>query len=571
MMPGNIRRNFVLTAVVATLLAAAPTALRAADTASAQDVGWPIYGNNYANTHYSPLAQITPGNIAKLHVAYAFSLGTLRSNESTPLVIGDTMYVSSSWGPRFVYALDAATGALKWRYSSHIGENVIRYACCDVNNRGVSYSNGKIFVGQLDGTLVALDAKTGKLLWKTTVVDVKQGAVITSPPLIVGNKVITGFGGGEYGVRGYISAYDAATGKRLWQTYTIPGPGEPGHESWNGDSWKHGGAAAWLVGSYDPKLNLIYYGTSNPSPWYAPTRSTNAPNDKFANLYSSSVIALNPDSGKIQWHIQYTRADAWDYDGVNESVLADLNIDGQPLPALMHADRNGFFYVADRRTGRLISAEPFVHVTWAKGINLESGDPIEVAGMRPTQTKMVDNICPSALGGKNWQPMSYDPGTRLVYLTANNLCMDAKEDKVEYHNGLLYLGLNPFKIYAGPGGFEGQLIAWDPVKHAPAWSVKEPIWFNGGVLTTGGGLVFYGTFDGWFKAVDSRSGKVLWKFRVGSGVGAAPMTYEIGGKQYVALVAGRSVTIPGWLGKLGAEAAAKTPESGMLFVFALDQ
>jgi alcohol dehydrogenase (cytochrome c) len=555
----------ILAALAFTLLLQPCNAL-----AGAQDVGWPHYGNDYGDTHYSPLAQINPGNIGHLHVAYAFSLGTLRSNESTPLVIGDTMYVSSSWGPRFVYALDATTGAMKWRYRSNIPESVMQFACCDVNNRGVSYSDGKIFVGQLDGTLAALDATTGKRIWKTRAVDYKQGAVITSPPLVVGNKVITGFGGGEYGVRGYLSAYDAAMGKRLWLTWLVPGPGEPGNETWKGDSWKHGGAAAWLVGSYDPKLNLIYYGTSNPGPWEAMERSSDKPHDKFSNLYSSSVVALNPDNGKIVWHIQYTPDDAWDYDGVNESVLVDLMLEGAPVPALMHADRNGFFYLADRRTGRLLSAAPFVNVTWAKGVNLESGEPTEVPNMRPSLTHRADNVCPSSIGGKNWQPMSYDPQTGLVYLTTNNLCMNMKQEKVEYHPGLFYMGVKGFDFYGGPGGYEGELVAWDPLKHARMWSVQEPLWFNGGVLSTGGGLVFYGTFDGWFKAVDAKTGNVLWKFRVGSGVGAAPITYQIGDRQYVALVSGRQVTVPNWLGRFGAQAADKTPESGMLFVFALD-
>ncbi len=534
------------------------------------DVGWPIYGNDNGDTHYSPLAQITASNLDHLHVVYAVSVGTLRSNESTPIVIGDTMYVTSSWGPRFVFALDAVTGAQKWRYKSNIPESVLQYACCDVNNRGVAYSDGKLFVGQLDGTLIALDATSGKQLWKTTVVDYKLGAVITSPPLVVGNKVITGFGGGEYGVRGYISAYDATDGHRLWQTYTVPGPGEKGNETWKGDSWKHGGAAAWLVGSYDPKLNLIYYGTSNPSSWVASDRGSNTPNGKYANLYSSSVIALNPDDGKIQWHIQYTPNDAWDYDGVNESVLADLTIDGQSVPALMHADRNGFFYVADRRTGRLLGAQAFVNVNWAKSINLESAQPEEVPGMRPNLDREVKNICPSAIGGKNWQPMSYDPDTGLVYLTANNLCEDSVMGKVTYHPGHYYMGPKKLNVYAGPGGFQGELVAWNPVTNKRVWNVSEPLWFNGGVLSTGGGLVFYGTFDGWFKAIDAKTGKELWKFRVGSGVGAAPMTYQIGGKQYIALVVGRSVSMPGWLGQFGAQAIDKTPEAGMLFVFALD-
>lgn len=556
---------------VALGLALAPVSARARDVAAGKNVGWTMYGNNYADTHYSPLDQIDSKNVGNLHAVWAFSLGTLRSNESTPLVVGDTLYVSSSWGPKYVYALDARTGVMKWRYSSNIPQSVIQYACCDVNNRGVAYSDGRIFVGQLNGFLVALDAKTGKVLWRSKVVDYKQGSVITSPPLVVGNKVITGFGGGEYGVRGYLSAFDATSGKLLWRTYTIPGPGEPGHDTWKGDSWKHGAAAAWLVGSYDPQLNIIYYGTSNPGPWDTSQRADTPNYGKYTNLYSSSLLALDPDDGKILWHIQYTPADAWDYDGVNEAVLVDLTIGGKKVPALLHADRNGFFYVANRKTGQLISAKPFVNVNWATGINLETGRPIEVTAMRPTLTHEAKDVCPSAIGGKNWQPMSFDPQTGLVYLTANNLCMTAKEEKVTYHRGMMYLGINPAKIYAGLGGYQGELIAWNPVAQKPEWSIKEPLWYNGGVLSTGGGLVFYGTFDGWFKAVDARSGKVLWKFNVGSGVGAAPMTYMIDGKQYVALVVGRSVTEPDWLGAFGAQAASKTPESGELFVFALDR
>ncbi len=538
--------------------------------AAGRDVGWSIYGNNHADTHYSPLNQINTKNIDNLHAAWAFSLGTLNSNESTPLVIGDTLYVSTSLGPKYVYALNATTGVIKWRYQSHVPQSVVQYACCGPANRGVAYADGRIFVGQLNGLLVALNAKTGKVLWRSKVVDYKEGAVITSPPLVVGDKVITGFGGGEYGVRGYISAYDAKTGKRLWRTYTIPGPGQPGHDTWKGDSWKHGGAGVWLIGSYDPKLNIIYYGTSNPGPWDVSQRSARSSDyGKYTNLYSSSLLALNPDNGKILWHFQYTPADAWDYDGVNEAVLVDLKIDGKEVPALVHADRNGFFYVINRKTGKLISAKAFVHVNWAKGVDQETGRPIEVPAKHPTLKHEAKDVCPSVIGGKNWQPMSYDPETGLVYLSANNLCMTAKEVKVKYHRGMTYLGITPLLAYADAGGYEGELLAWNPVAQKAAWSIKEPLWFNGGTLSTGGGLVFQGTFDGFFQAADARSGKVLWRFNVGSGVGAGPITYMINGKQYVALVVGRSETMPNWLGALGAEAAARTPQGGILFVFAL--
>ena len=301
--------------------------------AQADPNNWPSYGRTYENTRFSPLKQINTKNVGKLQLAYAFSLASLRSNESTPIVIGDTLYVSSSWGPKSVFALNAATGALKWTYQPDIPDDVLQYGCCDVNNRGVTYADGKIFVGRLDGNLTALDAKTGTELWTTKVVDYTQGSIITSPPLVVGNKVITGFGGGEYGARGSLQAYDINTGKQIWKTWTVPDPKSPGGDSWKGDSYQHGGGAAWLVGSYDAKTNTIFYGTSNPSPWATKVRSTGDSNyGKLTNLYTSSTLALNPDTGAIKWAVQSTPADAWDYDGVNELVLANVKIAGKVTP-----------------------------------------------------------------------------------------------------------------------------------------------------------------------------------------------------------------------------------------------
>ena len=567
----KLKQYRALTGLLTLALILGAATVRAADSVAGDDVGWPVYGNDASDTHYSSLKLINTDNVKHLHAAYAVSTGTLRSNEATPLVIGDTMYLASSWGPRFVYALDAVTGEQKWLYKSNIPESVGRFACCDVASRGVAYADDRIFVGQLDGTLVALEAKTGKPIWKVTVVENKTGASITSPPLIVGDKVISGFAGGEYGARGYLSAYDAASGKLLWRTNTVPGPGERGNDSWKGDSWKHGGAAPWLVGSYDPKLNLIFFGTSNPGPYVVPVRAENKPHDKYANLYSSCVLALHPDTGKIEWYFQFTPADAWDYDGVNESLLVDLTVNNESVPVILHADRNGFFYVIDRRTGRLISVDTFANVTWAKSVNLESGQPDEVPGMRPSDVHVAKNICPSMLGGKNWHPMSYSPDTGLVYIPANNLCMNLQQEKkIDYHAGIFYLGIKDFDFYGGPGGFQSEVVAWNPLTRQRVWSSKDPLWFDGGTLATGGGLVFHGTIDGWFKALDAKTGEVLWKFRAGSGISAAPMTYEIGGKQYVAVVAGRQVTVPTMLGKIGAPIVQATGEAGMLFVFALD-
>jgi alcohol dehydrogenase (cytochrome c) len=298
-------------AIGAGIALALPATLRAED-ATADPNNWAVYGRTYDNTRFSPLTQINTHNVAQLKLAFAFQLGSLRSNEATPIVIGDTMYVPTSWGPKYVYALNAQTGERKWTYEPEIADDVLQYACCDVNSRGVTYANGKIFVGRLDGKLAALDAKSGEELWVTEVVDYKQGSVITSPPVVAKNLVITGFGGGEYGARGSLQAYDVETGKQVWKTWTVPGPGEAGNDTWKGDSWQHGGGVAWLVGSYDAKTNTVFYGTSNPGPWNSVVRSTgDGQYGNLRNLYTSSTIALDADTGKIKWYLQSTPEDAW--------------------------------------------------------------------------------------------------------------------------------------------------------------------------------------------------------------------------------------------------------------------
>ena len=528
---------------------------------------WAMNGHGYDNTRFSPLSQITAGNVGSLKLAFAFQLGSLRSNESTPLVVGDTMYVSTSWGPKFVYALNAATGAVKWVYEPNVPDDVLEFACCDVQNRGVTYADGRIFVGRLDGHLVALDAATGKELWSTQVVDYKQGSVITSPPLVVKNLVITGFGGGEYGARGSLQAYDIATGRQVWKTWTVPGPGEPGNETWKGDSWQHGGGAAWLLGSYDPKTNTVFWGTSNPAPWNTAVRSTgNGDYGKLTNLYTASTVAFDADTGRIKWHLQTTPTDAWDYDGVNEAVLADLTIGGTKVPALLKADRNGFFYVANRETGKLISAEPFVPQNWARGIDLSTTRPIEIPDKRPRIDHKVTDVCPNLVGGKNWQPMSFNPVTGYVYIPSNNVCMDWSVGEVNYRRGVMYLGAE-FPTHAGPGDYLGEIMAWDPVAQKKVWGVKEDLPFNGGTLTTAGGLVFYGNLHGLFKALDAKTGAELWKLQLGSGIGAAPISYAVGGRQYVAVVVGRTVSLAAFLGEIGGRMVAASPEGGALFVF----
>jgi alcohol dehydrogenase (cytochrome c) len=556
--------NRLLPALAAPALAAA---LAGGARADDDPNGWPMVGRGYDNTRYSPLARINTGNVANLKLAFSLQLGSLRSNEASPIVIGDTMYVGTSWGPKYVYALDARTGARKWTYEPEIPDDVLQYACCDVNSRGVTYDRGRIYVGRLDGKLSAVDAKTGKELWTTTVVDYKQGSVITSPPLVVKNMVITGFGGGEYGARGSLQAYDVDTGKEIWKTWTVPGPGEPNNDTWKGDSWQHGGAVLWLTGSYDPRTNTVFWGTSNPGPWNSAVRGTGDGNyGKLTNLYSSSTVAFDADTGKIKWWVQGTPQDAWDYDGVNELVLADLTLAGRKTPVYMKADRNGFFYVVERDSGRIVSAEKYVPTTWATKIDVATGKPQEVADKRPGPNHPIKGACPNLIGGKNWQPMSFNPGTGLVYIPSNNLCMDWSVSEVNYRKGVFYLG-GEFPPQPGPGGYMGELMAWDPVAQRKVWGVKTDLPFNGGTLTTGGGLTFWGDLHGVFHAYDAANGTELWKAQLGSGIGAGPVSYAVDGKQYVAVVVGRTAAIPAFLGDVGKKMTEATPEGGALFVF----
>jgi PQQ-dependent dehydrogenase (methanol/ethanol family) len=565
-------RQFIAVISIATGMVAATFAGSADDSvvkAVANSDQWAIAGHDYGNTRFSPLKQINSENASKLSLVYSFSLGSLRSNESSPIVIGNTLYVTSSWGPKYVYALDAATGARKWTYEPEIPDDVLQYACCDVDNRGVTFADGKIFVGRLDGKLTALDAATGKELWTADVVDYKQGSVITSPPLVVRDKVITGFGGGEYGVRGSLQAFDVNTGKQVWKTFTVPAPGEPGSDTWKGDTGLRGGGVAWLVGSYDPKTDTVYWGTSNPGPWNTGVRSSGDGNfGKLTNLYTASTLALDPNTGKIKWHIQGTPADAWDYDGVNENILADLKIGGSVVPALMKADRNGFFFVANRETGELLSAEKYVFVNWAEKWDVATLRAVENPDKRPGPGHSVKDICPNVIGGKNWQPMSFNPQTGLVYIPSNNFCMDFSVSDVSYKRGVFYLGAE-FPAKEGSGGFLGELVAWDPVKSKKVWSIKEDLPFNGGTLSTAGNLVFYGNLHGDFHAINATNGKILWKKNLGSGIGAGPVTYAVDGKQYVAIVVGRTASIPAFLGDIGKKMTAAAPEGGSLFVFAV--
>jgi lanthanide-dependent methanol dehydrogenase len=529
-------------------------------TASADnaDKEWAMPNKNAAATRYSTLEEINAGNVKDLKVAWSFSTGVLRGHEGGPLVVGNTMYVSTPY-PNIVYALDLTKeGApIKWKYTPKQDPNVIPVACCDTVNRGVAYADGKIFVNQLDTTTVALDANTGQEVWKAKQGDYKVGQTVTSAPLIIKDKVISGISGGEFGVRGFVTANDVSTGKQIWRMYST-GPeaevGFPGSiETWKGEEWKRGGGTTWGWYTYDPELNLFYYGTGNPGSWNPDQR----PGD---NKYSMTIFARNPDTGKAAWAYQKTPHDRWDYDGINENVLVDLNINGQMRQVLVNFDRNGFAYVLDRRTGELLRADPFVFVNWAKGVDLKTGKPIEDPEKQTSATKNTKDICPSAMGGKNQQPVSFSPKTGYFYVPSNNLCMDYEGVEVKYQAGQPYVGAIVVSR-AGPGGHRGEFLAWDPVNGKKVWGIKEQLSAWGGALATAGDVVFYGTMEGWLKAVDAKTGDVLWKFKTPSGIIGNPMTY-VGpdGKQYVAVLSG----VGGWSGiGVAADMSLEDPTAGL--------
>ncbi len=499
-------------------------------------------GEELRKYRYSSLNEITATNVKNLRPAWTLSTGVLRGHEGAPLVLGSTMYVHTPF-PNPVLALDlAGEGApIKWKYTPKQDPEVVPIACCDTVNRGLAYAEGKVFLTQLDTHLVALDAATGKELWKVKQGDHKNGQTITSAPLVIRDKVITGISGGEFGVRGFVTANNINTGEQIWRMYST-GPEEevgfPGSvETWKGEEWKKGGGTTWGWYSYDPALDLLYYGTGNPGTWNPDQR----PGD---NKWSMTIFARNPDTGKAKWAYQKTPHDAWDYDGINENVLVDLEIKGKMRKTLVNFDRNGFAYTLDRETGELLMAEPFVHVTWAKGIDMNTGKPIEVPEKRTSSTKNTKNICPSAMGGKNQQPVSYSPRTGLFYVPTNNLCMDYEGVEVKYQAGQPYVGAIVVSS-PGPGGHRGEFIAWDPSTGKKKWGIKEELAAWGGALATAGDVVFYGTMEGWLKAVDANTGDVLWKFKTPSGIIGNPMTYTgPDGKQYVAVLSG----IGGWSG-----------------------
>jgi lanthanide-dependent methanol dehydrogenase len=552
--------------------------------------------HDYASTRFSDLAEINASNVGKLTVQFTFSTGVARGHEAAPLVVNNTMYIVAPY-PNELFALDLTKpGApLKWSYKPHPLAAAQGVACCDVVNRGAFYSDGVVYYATLDGNAVAVDAQSGKERWKTRLGDINKGETITMAPEVVRGKVLIGNSGGEYGVRGWLAALDAKSGAIAWKAFStgpdaevLIGPDfkpfyssdkgtDLGVRTWPPQAWKIGGGTVWGWISYDPELNLIYYGTGNPGPWNADQR----PGD---NKWTGGIFARDPDTGAARWFYQTVPHDLYDYDGINELVLLDLDLDGQRRKVLIRPDRDGYIYVIDRSTGEVLSADLYGNVNTSSGVDLKTGRPNYNDDKRPQLGKVVRNICPTAPGTKDWNPSAYSPRTGYLYVPHANLCMDWQPLQTNYIAGTPYVGADT-KMYAGPGGNRGVFTAWDVKKRAKAWEQKEdlPVW--SGALATAGDLVFYGTMEGWFKALDARTGELKWQFKTGSGIIGQPVSYRgPDGRQFIAILSG----VGGWAGAIVSGALdardptaakgmvnattdlpQKTTKGGMLYVFAL--
>ncbi len=520
---------------------------------------WVMWGGNYAGNRYSELDQINVKNASELQVAWTMSTGVLRGHEGGPLVIGETMYLHTPF-PNKVFAVNLADQSIIWSYEPTQDSSVIPVMCCDTVYRGLAYGKGKIFLQQADTTLVALDAKTGKKIWSLKNGDPKKGETNTNAPVVIKNMVITGISGGEFGVRGYLTAYDTETGKQLWRGYStgpddemLVDPEKTTHmlkpvgknsslKTWKGDQWKIGGGTTWGWYTYDPDLNLIYYGSGNPSTWNPSQR----PGD---NRWSMAIWARDADTGMTKWVYQMTPHDEWDYDGVNEMILVDQKIKGKMRKTLVHFDRNGFAYTMDRVTGELLVAEKFdPAVNWATHVDMKTGRPQVVAKYSTDQNgedEDTQGVCPAALGSKDQQPAAYSPRTGLFYVPTNHVCMNYEPFEVSYAAGQPYIGatLSMFPAPNSHGGL-GNFIAWDADKGEIVWSLPEAFSVWSGALATAGDVVFYGTLEGYLKAIDAKTGKELYRFKTPSGIIGNINTYTYKGKQYLAVLSG----VGGWAG-----------------------
>ncbi|MDH3747562.1 MAG: methanol/ethanol family PQQ-dependent dehydrogenase [Gammaproteobacteria bacterium] len=562
---------------------------------------WASWGGDYAGTRYSKLNEINSRNVGDLQVAWTFSTGVLRGHEGGPLVIGDTLYVHTPF-PNKVFALDLNDQSIIWRYEPKQNPDTIPVMCCDTVYRGLAYGDGKIFLQQADTHLVALDAKSGKMIWRVKNGDPKKGSTNTNAPVVIKDKVITGISGGEFGVQGFLAAYNTSDGSLAWKGYST-GPDDQtlidprktthlgkavgknsGTKTWKGDQWKIGGGTTWGWYSYDPDVNLVYYGTGNPSTWNPVVR----PGD---NRWSMTIFARDLDTGMAKWVYQMTPHDEWDYDGINEMILADIKVKGKDRKVLVHFDRNGFGYTLDRITGELLVAEKYdPAVNWATHVDMKSGRPKVVAKYSTDQNGQdvnTENICPAALGSKDQQPAAFSPRTNLFYVPTNHVCMDYEPFEVEYTAGQPYVGATlsmfPAGRVTGDGTNNlGNFIAWDASKGKIVWSLPERFSVWSGALATAGDVVFYGTLEGYLKAVDAKTGKELYKFKTPSGIIGNVNTWNHKGKQYIGVLSG----IGGWAGigmaaglegdtdGLGAVGAYKaldkyTQLGGVMTVFAL--
>ena len=529
---------------------------------------WLSYGRNYAEDRFSNLDQITTETINELGLSWSLELGSNRGIEATPIVVDGIMYISGPWS--VVWAVDARKGELLWSWDPNVPKDYAKYACCDVVNRGVALYEGKVFVGTLDGRLVAIDAVTGETIWEVLTVDQDKYYTITGAPRVVKGNVIIGNGGAEFGVRGYVSAYDASSGEQVWRTYTVPGdPSEPfeskameeAAETWSGEWWKYGGGGtAWDAMAFDPTLDLLYIGTGNGAPWSRLHRS----DGEGDNLFLSSILALNPDNGELVWYYQTTPGDSWDFTATQHLILADLEIDGVERQVIMQAPKNGFFYVIDRTNGKFISGEAYAEVTWATGFD-DTGRPIV-----PPENFFVDSpaeIAPTPIGAHNWQPMAFNKNTGLVYIPSRERKQIFEQNPDwEFVPGIWNLGTSwkpNYETY-GPYGF---LIAWDPVKQQEVWRLPMKHHWNGGVMTTTGNLVFQANGEGNFVAYHAETGEELWSSFLGTAAIGSPVTYTLDGKQYITIVAG-------WGGVSGLHSApkgeaAKVRQVGRIYTFAL--
>lgn len=493
---------------------------------SGQDIGWTSYGLNPAGWRYSDLHQVDTTSVARLTPQWIFQSRVPGGMETTPLVADGLMYVTAP--SNHAFALDLRTGKSVWRYSKTPPKGL--GLCCGEVNRGFAKIGNKLFKVNIEDTLVALDARSGTVLWETEIADYKRGYSGTVAPLAVKNMVIVGTAGAEFGIRGFIDAYDADTGKRLWRFYTVAAPGEPGGDTWNGSAWERGGGSTWITGTYDPELNLIYWGTGNPGP---DMNGDVRPGD---NLYTCSIVALDADTGKLKWHFQATPHDVHDWDAISDPVLADLTIGGRKVKALMQANRNGFYYTLDRTNGKMLAAKSYTKVTWASGIDA-NGRPELIAGQDPSENGTVS--CPGLGGGHNWQASSYSPQTGLFYFGSTDGCHVYFKTNYDPVEGQWYQLSTVDSVKNDPAA--GSIVAVDPATGSTEWRLpllNDP---SGGMLATAGGLLFTGDQYGYLIALDAHTGKVLWKFPTGAPISASPITYTLDGKQIIAVAAGSDV------------------------------